>query len=300
MQRMFMPLYLAVCFGILLGACTNDKQGTGDAVELKINLEKGDKVSFELVTEQDISAAGTNTTQTVGMGYSLEVTEKDVDLATVKTTYDWIQYEMSNMPNMSYDSRKEGQTGSIAELFSGLVGQSFTMKIDSQGKVSNVEGVDKLLGAMLQNVDSSNRIQMEASVNQLFNEEAITSSMQQITAVYPDKPVKVGTSWTQDIALAGAYPMKSSTQYTVSSITADEVVLKAEGKISTEEGLTVESGGMTMGISLSGTQTGDVYLSRKTGLPAKSNLVLKIGGKMEVMGQSIDMNIDSKVSIKAK
>lgn len=339
MKKLFTPLCLALCLGLFLTSCGGDKanagaggdntgkpsssgapasglvsndnpSGNGESVRLKVNLNQGDKIVFEMTTAQDISQSmmgqEMNIQQTIGMGYTMEVTAKNGDVVSIKNTYDWMQYEMGGMPGLSgmnFDSREEGQSGIMADIMGGMIGKSFMMDLAGNGQVSNVSGTDAILASMMDGVsDPAQKAQMEAQMEQQFGEEAMAKSMEQMFTQYPDKDLKVGDTWSQKSNVASGYPMIVETTYTVKSInaSANEVVVNVDGSIATEEGATMESGGMNMEVNLSGTQGGDLVINSVNGLPKSGKLKQDIKGDMKVMGQEVPMTIKSDIDIITK
>ncbi|MCH2045865.1 MAG: DUF6263 family protein [Saprospiraceae bacterium] len=333
MKKLFTPLCLALCLGLFLTSCGGDSSnteaaqndnstnsdnttatanstpaGNGESIRLKVNLNQGDKVVFEMTTVQDISQSmmgqSMDIKQTIGMGYTMEVTEKNADVASIKNTYDWMQYEMGGVPGMSgmnFDSRKDGQSGIMADIMSGMIGKSFMMDLNESGKVSNVSGTDVILEAMMEGVsDPAQKMQMRAQMEQQFGEEAMAKSMEQMMTQYPDKDLKVGDTWTQKSSVASGYPMIVETTYTVKSISANEVVLNVDGSIATEEGATMEASGMSMEVNLSGKQGGDLVINAANGLPKSAKMTQDIKGDMKAMGQEIPMSIKSTIDIVTK
>ncbi|MBM78496.1 MAG: hypothetical protein CL846_08440 [Crocinitomicaceae bacterium] len=295
---------------LIISSCKNEKSNpeakideTQNSLEvlLRVNLNEGDEIRFEFTANQDINVAGQQVQQIIGTGYTFEVLQKEGTSAIIKNIYDWMQYDISSDPKMSYDSRKGTQTGIIADMFNGMIGQSFTMKLSEKGEVTDVTGAENIFESMMKNIDPELRSQMEAFMEGRYDAESMKSSIEQMVNIYPENPVKVGDSWTQKIKLeSGGYPMILNSKYTVTEIKQDEVLLYAEGLIYSEDGASIKNAGMEIGINLEGSQTGNITINLQTGLAKKGEMHQKIEGTMEIMGQTMNMNIDSEVLIISK
>ena len=295
---------------LIISSCKNEKSNSAAKIDetqnplevlLRVNLNEGDQVNFEFTANQNINVADQKIQQMIGTGYTFEVLQKQGTSAIIKNTYDWVQYEMSSAPKMSYDSRKGTQTGIIADIFKGMIGQSFTMKLSEKGEVSDVTGAENIFESMMKNIEPELRSQMEASMKGKYDAESMKSSIEQMVNIYPVYAVKVGDSWTQKIKLeSGGYPMILNSKYTVTEIKQDEVVLYADGLIYSEDGASIKNAGMEIGINLQGSQTGNIKIDLHTGLAKKGEIYQKIKGTMETMGQTMSMNIDSEILIISK
>tara|TARA_B100001287_G_scaffold70393_1_gene57998 strand:+ start:6087 stop:7016 length:930 start_codon:yes stop_codon:yes gene_type:complete len=295
---------------LIISSCKNEKSNSAAKIDetqnplevlLRVNLNEGDQVNFEFTANQNINVADQKIQQMIGTGYTFEVLQKQGTSAIIKNTYDWVQYEMSSAPKMSYDSRKGTQTGIIADIFKGMIGQSFTMKLSEKGEVSDVTGAENIFESMMKNIEPELRSQMEASMKGKYDAESMKSSIEQMVNIYPVYAVKVGDSWTQKIKLeSGGYPMILNSKYTVTEIKQDEVVLSADGLIRSEDGASIKNAGMEIGINLQGSQTGNIKIDLHTGLAKKGEIYQKIKGTMETMGQTMSMNIDSEILIISK
>ena len=86
--------------------------------------------------------------------------------------------------------------------------------------------------------------------------------------------------------------MTFQNNYTLSQIAGDQSTINVDGKVSTEGAAKFEQQGMSMEITLDGTNTGTLTVNNKTGIPESSDLVQHLKGKVTAMGQEIPIEID--------
>jgi len=91
------------------------------------------------------------------------------------------------------------------------------------------------------------------------------------SVAYPKEAVKIGTTWNMEKENKGS---KMNFVYTVKSISGKEVVLSISGSISGKA---------------NGTISGDMNVDRKSGIPLKSTINMK----MNVNGQEMETNMVS-------
>ena len=165
-----------------------------------------------------------DTTQTLGFGYNFRVDEVDDDeIASVTVTFDSVLFKQdSPAGKIEYDSSNPPPVVSpTAAGFAALVGQNFSMKISPNGQVSGVVGVEAMLKNMIENLDlpgGPEKDALEKSMTQQFGDQAITETMENLTAIYPDKRVAVGDSWTKRVVISNVFPMILDNTFTLRAI----------------------------------------------------------------------------------
>lgn len=277
MKRIKLTVAVAVLTFLMVLGCnssTNNKTGTNDAVLLKFNLQKGKTYAYSMDVDMDSEMQGQAMNTDMAFDYTLEVLDDKDTVKTVKTTYDRIKMAMNagqmkldfdtNEPQK--DSAVNLQTnpmGMMSNMFYAMKGKSFEMKMNTKGEVIMVTGLAELQNAMMNSltVDENVRRAMGQAFQTQFNEENIKKSFSQSFAIFPDKPVKVGDTWTKNMNMGTGMNADVTTTYKVKEITGDNVVLDLTSDVS-------------MGGS-KGTQTGTMKLNRNNGLVTEGMLEQK-------------------------
>ncbi len=258
--------------------------GGGEAVDLKLNLAKGDVFEADVVMDQKV------TTTAMGMKMDVEqvmniyqtLTVQDVDaegnmkLESVTDRFVMKQsIPMMGMPiNVEFDTdnpEKAGALGeSMAPYFQRMKGLTYHLTLDRQGKMisSDAEEVYKKIG-----LDTLSR---------QGGKKAPEGNSEQYLSQLPEKPVKKGDKYVVESGSAGAGFATKST-YTVKEITADRVLMD----VSTEfvPAKAEEMAGVA--VEVTGSQTGTVEIDRLTGMTLKSEMKQDL--KMDITSMGMKM-----------
>jgi hypothetical protein len=211
--------------------------------------------------------------------YIIEVVDDSQGIKTIKSTYDRIRMNM-DVPGqkMEIDTDKPRENSGVTAsdpmdmmngMFHAIKGKSFVMKVNAEGDVTEVQGLDEMSTAMLDgmNLDADMRPRMEAAFKQQFNEESMKQSFSQAFNIFPNKAVKLGDKWDKDLALNNGM-MKMKTTYTVKDISGDKVTLDAVSQFD------------MMGSK--GSQNGTFVVDAKTGLVTSGDYTQKFEGPMNM------------------
>jgi hypothetical protein len=235
----------------------------GKELLLHFNLEKGRSYAYDIALEigQEIQERKMNT----GMNwkYTLQVLNDNKSLKTIRVTYNRIAMSM-NMESQKMEFNSDGPVGDptnplnmAGNLFSAMKGKSFTMKVDTNGEIKEVDGMDKLgeeLVAGMQ-VPDEMKEKLLQSFRAKFNENDVKETFSQTFSVLPNKKVKVGDSWNRESLIrVGPAKGKMLTVYRVSSINSNIAKLTGKGTIRSESG------------KVTGSQNSNLLIDVPTGL----------------------------------
>src|SRR5688500_12269460 len=176
------------------------------------------------------------------MGYTYSTTVADVSdkgEATLTSKYLAVMARGSLPAEYDYDSEKDKEApsdGSPAAMQAKMVGQSFTMKVDSLGRVTAVQGYDKVLEAMMKAAPDDNP-QMKTQLKQMYNDESFKGTMQQMFPPLPEQKVGKDDPWKSEFTVK--VPMLGGMNFTQDSKITD---LK-EGNAHFDQDLKVEMKG---------------------------------------------------------
>ena len=274
--------------------------GKGSAARLlKFNLEKGKGYDYEIVWDMGTSVMDKKTNISIGAMYSVSVTEEKDHVKAMTAVYRNFRMSVDLMgkkididtdkPSLANDSDEPGSmpVGMMNKMFSGIVGKSFTMKVDEEGNILEVSGFEDMIKGMVDsiNMDEDKKTTMMASLKDQFNDQEIKNQFSDMFMIFPNKEVKVGDSWEKSFTKGGKIRAKFNTTYTVKEIEGDHVTLDAKTHIDSD-------GEMNM----KGEQTGTLIIDSKTGLMINGDFTQDIKANT----QGFSMSIDGKGKIKGK
>lgn len=231
-----------------------------EKIELQLNMPKGEsrKVNFSMDMDNNISVGDTTIDMTINMGMNMTFAVKDVDdkgLHTIDLTYDRIKMKMTGPIAMDFDSAKKDEDPDPAgKIFGALAGQTLTMMMDRQAKVTDVKGFEKLAEKL-----GIPKKQLESQRQQ----------MTQMVAPLPDKPVGVGDSWQSTMTTPDPnLPATISAKYTLTGRKGGDAIIKVDGTIKSEKGI-------------NGTLSGTMQVEEQTGWTKNANIQMTMKGKVQ-------------------
>lgn len=283
---------------------------------LKLKLAKGSTYTLQMATvqliSQEIMGQKQEIDQKISMTYTFNVENVNANgESDIKVTYKTFSIsQQSPMGNLEYDSEKPSSSAPEAfKAFSGIVNESFTMKITPEGEIKKMEGVDKLIENIMKKfnvTDESQKQQLKSSLQSQFGEEALKGSMEYMMAVYPEKPVGVGDAWNKSLKIAMGIPMAISTVYTLKDRKNGVANLDVNSKIDSAEGEPMQFSGMNMTYQVSGDQKGTLQLDEKTGFTKNSDITQSLSGTLTLSGapqmqepMTLPIKITSHIVVKA-
>jgi hypothetical protein len=278
---------LTALFGLLLlvmlQACNSsgNTAADGDGVRLQFNLQKGKTYTYSMDMDMESEMQGQAMNNDMQFDYTVEVLDAQDSVKTLKTTYDHISMKIkAGQMDLSFDTNepqkdsaadfRTNPMGVMSNMFYAMKGKSFEMKINNQGEVLAITGLDELRQAMMNSLGGDETVQqaMGQAFQQQFNEENIKSSFSQAFSIFPDKAVKVGDSWTKKMSMGAPMASEMNTTYKVKEINNNEVVLDVASDIN-------------MGDN-KGKQTGTMKLEPNTGLVTEAVLEQKLSNPVNM------------------
>jgi hypothetical protein len=298
-------LMLLIVFSISSASYANSE------VTLRLNLKKGTETKYRASTSQVITQTIAGTEQVVNQNqifeYKISVLDKDSEgNMQTQITYTRVAINMNtNGMDFSFDSNDESKSTSLNPQFMGyaaLVHKSINAKFSPTGKIIEVSGTDAMLDNMLNDLskgDAALKAQMQQMMATSFNEETMTQMFGGSLIEYPEKILKVGSSWIENKTVIGQFTLNVDNTYTVKSIEKNLAKIDISSIISTIPGNKTNIQGMDVTFNLFGTQSGSISIDRGTGEILLSEFDQNITGKFigDMAGQKMEvpMTIASKV-----
>lgn len=293
-------LLLALAMPVAL--CASD-------ITLRLNLDKGADVKYSSVTKQVITQTVSGMQQVINQDQTFEFTVspkgKEANgnfKAAITFNRIAVDMKMQGM-EMSFDS--DDDSGSAAAnpqflVFKAMVGKGVTALVSPLGEVLEVKGVDEMRSQMIAEVGGG--VQAEQTIGAAINDEAIKQMFAGAFIALPEKAVKAGSSWTENSSIENQFTLNTINNYTVRSLSNNDVKLTLSATMSTVPGNKSNMMGMEVTYNLFGTTSGTITLNPKTGMISESVMEQNINGSIagDMMGQKLDipMAITSKTTVK--
>ena len=179
----------------------------------------------------------------------------------------------------TFDSdKKEDMDGQMGAKLKDMIGVAKEITVNKQGKV-------------LESKDTAAATGSNDPMASLLGSLTAKGTTFPILAPFPARAVKSGDSWTDSSGTPET--MKLVNTYTLKQVSGNEATIDITGQMA-KTGV-IEQQGMQLTMNLTGTITGSSIVDVSTGLLKKNETSMKVGGTMEVMGQSVPLTMTSKV-----
>jgi hypothetical protein len=291
MQRNFLLPLLVLLLLISLASAACEQNG---AKALFCRFTQGDQRTFRISIDQKITqkvmGITQNLTQAIVIDYSYHVKKLNSDSsAVVEFTYNAISMKSGFGENtfINFDSSKpaEGENP-LSKSFSSLIGKGFTCTITPQGRITEIHGIDALMQDMLQGLNLPEGAQTEEIKKQLkqsFGEDSIKDSFEKLTSIYPEKPIRIGDSWTRKATITRGLPMTMTTTWTLRDRKERAWIIDVKSVVeANKEAPPLKLGPLTMKYNLTGNQAGSFSVDEKTGFGITGMITQNFDGTVEM------------------
>jgi hypothetical protein len=301
---------LAVVMAIALFVTPGE---AADKIQYRLRLQKGQKYYLKTITEQKISQTimgqQQNIEQTFGIAMDFDVVDvNDRGVVEICYVYRWSKFRQKGpMGEMVYDSaQKDPNVQPMAQGFAALIGETFSLKMTPEGRVEKVEGTDKIRENIQKKLPSGiMRQQAMMSLQQYIDAGAIKQIAESSAAMYPDRPVGVGDSWSKKVSIEQGFAMIVENTITVKERKNNVARMEITSVIEPNpKAKPMDMGAMKVSYQLSGTQKGTMSLDERTGLFVRSKMEQQMSGQVtmsaagaESGGMAIPMKIEGVTTV---
>jgi hypothetical protein len=167
-----------------------------EKVDLRWKWTKGQELVYKFQQKTVLELLGRPIEQQMGYTYSMTVSEvSDAGEATLTMKYLAVSTRGSGpRGEFDYDSErdKDRPADGPAAMHARMVGQSFTMKMNALGRVTDVQGFDKVLQAIMDGQEP------DPQFKKMFSNDAFKGMMQEMAPPLPSAKVGKGDVWETD------------------------------------------------------------------------------------------------------
>ncbi|MCP4459127.1 MAG: hypothetical protein GY816_14055 [Cytophagales bacterium] len=267
-------------------------------IDLRYDLKKGQLFKVATIVEQNVeqNMMGTEVEvkQKFTMGISYEVTNASDGIFDMKCTYYRVAFESSAMGmEVNYNSENPPSTIPAAALgFAALIGKSFMMKFKATGEVVQITGFETMIEEMINGMElpDEERATTKELLNGQFGGEELTKTMEQSFKFFPSSgEANKGDKWSISTTL-GMYAMDITNNYVLMDYDKRTATITVESEIE-KSTFSQNTDGMEM--EMSGSQTGQMIIDRKSGMLISAKINQDLTATANMMGMSVPMKIKS-------
>ena len=296
-------LFFFTAIALTFTACKSEEELT---LAFSPQLSKKYEISMNYVQDMEMGEMG-NMKNTIVMTYDLFIKEKDKDQNTViLTTFKKVGFDTkSPQGNVSYDSDVKTEptdmgSAMMSKIFGSMIGQSFSMTVDKEGKVINLTGMETIFNNMIKNLGLDTipgGAESIAGFKEQFSDEQFKKNFGESFNILPTKGVKIGDTW--DITTSSdmmGMEMKSKNTYTLKGVEGDLAIVDVISDFNMDK----ENSGEGDDMKMDGSQTGTLKIDINTGMAVEGDIKQTINTSQKMMGQEIPMKINGTVNITSK
>jgi hypothetical protein len=305
---------LAAPAALLLAALASASCGKGEAVELRLRLEKGKTYAQDMEMEQAITQTlgGNESTMDQSIGMGIAYTVEDVDAAgdmKVSCTFDRVSLRQKGpMGEVAYDSRNPPPSvPPAAQGVAMLVGKGFRFTLGARGDAKEFQGMSAALEAMAEGLDVPEGPMRDSLMEGLkgqFGDEAMKDMMEKAMKVYPERPVAPGESWPVRLDLRKPMALSMDNTFRLVEVRGGAAVIDSESAITTPaDAPPMVMGPVSVRYSLTGSQKGRMEMDVASGWVRSADLALELSGQLDIQGpgaQSVPMKIKGRVKLASR
>ncbi len=283
--------------------------------KLQLNLKEGE--SYQQVTMNDASITqnimGQELKITLGVSSSMTFTVLSArrDSYDMNVSFNNMKMTMGSLQgNVEFNSENPDENDAFSQIMSGIIGQSFNIKMSRSGKILEISGIEAMWEAAFeeQSISESQKAQIMSQLNQTYGSDAIKGNIEMVTAIFPEEKVSPNDQWTNEIKINSGAKAIASNTYTYDGINNNLHQISGQGTISTaEEGSKINTNGMELTMNLNGTMQAAIAVDTSTGWIVEAKINQDIEGTASVEGNeqmpnglSIPMKITNEMSITDK
>ena len=269
---------------LLFFSCSKESGGSNEKVQLLFQPEQGREMISTMDIHSETKMLGMSIPLDMNVEYSMIPTEVSDTAVLVKFTYNRIYMKMQNPMTgaVEYDSEKPEGIGAdkMVEIYSGIIGKSFTVKFDRYGNVVEMKDQSSEMGQVM---------------GAFSNATDIKQYIQNVVPVFPEEAVGRADSWTRKIVTDDESGLSVETKYTVKRVDENELVLELEGKVypSAQDSMNVM-------IEVSGGLDGELTVDRNSGWTRHGLIIQDLQMKVTQGLKSVNGTASNRIEINTK
>jgi len=255
--------------------------------EINYCLKMGDSYKYKEVSKQIIARKNKTTEITTTITSEKIYSIKVVNIAknkniTIKIDYSQIKFNLYSthlgQENISYDSSKNEKVNAQTAWCKAMIDAPITIICNSKYEIIKVKGIDKLIVAIVNNIDLKNyhaKTEILKELSKNISKEKYINQIQNSLFVLPNKQLTEKQQWTKKTHLQIlTQDLIFDTNYTLSELKKQKAKINLQANFSLKSKKKKEEimVGVTYKVKLEGKQTGNITVDPATGMIIKSNI----------------------------
>ena len=284
------------------------------AQNLKLNLQKGETYfqnsNATISIKQDLGGQTMDIGMEVNGKMSFAVMDKTDEYYILETKYTSLAMSTkSPYGNMDFSSEKGTGTDDVmSSILAEMLTHSFEVKMSPDGSIIEIKNLEEMFASIFdsfEDIPEMQRMQLSEQLQQSYGEDSFKGNIELVTAIFPDKDVKVNDTWSNSVKLRSGMNMVLNNEYTLTELNDEYALIDVTSTSKTEEQDDFQNiNGMPAKYNLNGTMKATIKVDSKTGWILLSDMHQEIKGAIEIAdnpqvpgGMSIPMEMVSDTKI---
>lgn len=270
---------------IILIFSANEKKA-----DLGLNLKTGETYSQIYISNTSITQTVYGMEQVIKMditgGMDFYVNENLGESYLMSASYSSLIMKMNTpMGEMLFSSESEG-VDVFSTLIKTMIGKEFTLEMSRDGTISRIENLDNIFKGMFESFPQLTEPQKQQILTQLrqaYGEKSFKGNIEMITAIFPNKEVKVGEKWENSVKLESGMSGFMNNTFTLVDLNSDAIIIEGTSQISTEDkDAYVDVNGMPTRYNLTGKMQSSYKLDPESNWVVEGKIEQEISGDAQI------------------
>jgi len=265
----------------------------GNKYQLK--LKKGDSFVMTTKIEQKITQNVMGMEITIDLNVNAEVDLVVSELSKGEVLFSQVYKSLmvtmkAPMQGVDISMDSNGESNEYNNAIKSVLGKEVRVKVDVEGNVLSIEGLDQFLSDLRIVEDSG------ADLLQFFDEEGLKKNFKALFPITYGKNYEQGDTWSLENVKEGEMRVESNTDYLVSAVSKNkfEYTSQSSRYVSGYQ----EQQGMEMSINMNGKFSGKAEMNTKTGLlKSYSQTGMITGNTVIEANEQMPMDMDIPMTI---
>jgi hypothetical protein len=297
-------ILILAAFMFALSSCG---QKTEDAKDLKketiqLNLTIGETytttIEAEMSSAQQNSGSQNQLSSSIFGTIAFKVLSENDGVYDMEVSYTRLGMSMiSGSINFSGDSDNPDPDNIFSTILHNMMNKAFRVKMKKDGSIAEITKIDTLFSSLfvgLPDLDEDMQLMLTEQMKNSFGINGLKANLEQMTAIYPSKPVARGEKWSKTIQLESTMKATQEVTYSYKSSDEKEFVISGIGTITTNKNEIVESSGYKYQYDLLGDVDAEIYIDRKTGWVKHGKVKQEFSGDMYILENEL---IEEKMTV---
>ncbi|MDZ7740747.1 MAG: DUF6263 family protein [Bacteroidota bacterium] len=282
-------IYTMIALGLVLIFQSCDPEKT----ELAYQLEPGKQYFIDaMITQnlqQELMQGNMDMSTDITAKAVYDVVSKNDDVYEMNVSYTGFDMDLQTpQGEMHFGTSVRDTNDMFSALLRSMTENEFLMKMTEKGEILSVDGIEKMFEKMMEGMPGMSEMEMDQlkkSLKNIAGEESFKGNFGMGMPFYPEKAVRAGDTWSNEISLKSVSIGTVSNTWELVEVKGDQLIIHGEGQfVSNSDSTTMAETGIPMTFDMTGPVTYDLEIDKNTGWVTSGNISQQITGTVSMQG----------------